>query len=107
MKYKKEVFFDPRALKEFNLLQRNLQDSFYLEINKLEVEGFLIEPLAKKLLGYRNLFELRVRRVSTWRAIYAYIPNDKIIILNIFKKQSQETPHNNLEIAINRLKNYL
>jgi len=39
----------------------------------LSEEGFLYDPLAKKLKGQNNLFELRVKSKGQFRAFYAYV----------------------------------
>jgi phage-related protein len=101
---KKEVVFDSRALKEFNELELEVKKEFGILIDTLEVDGKLSEPEAKKL--DKNLYEIRVRIKTAWRGFYAYISNNRIIILRIFQKQSQSTPEREIKTANQRLKEY-
>lgn len=100
------VEFDTRAYKEFSKLPRVVQLEFIAIIQILEESGELREPLGKKLDGYRNLFEMRVRRNGAWRSIYCYFADDKILILCVFQKKSNKTPLNNIQTAIKRHKSY-
>jgi len=73
----------------------------------LSEEGFLYEPLAKKLKGYKNLFELRVKSKGEFRCLYSYIGNEEITVLTAFNKKRQKTPVKEINKAIRRLKDYL
>lgn len=53
-----------------------------------------------------NCHELRINdERNTWRIIYR-IDNDAIIILEIFKKKTQQTPKNIIDICKKRIKEY-
>ena len=102
---KKEVLFDERALKEFNLLSLEIKKEFLILIDTLEVDGKLSEPEAKKIS--KDIYEIRIRSKISWRGFYAYIENNQIIILRIFQKQTYKTPLRELETAQKRLKEYI
>ncbi|HCR81633.1 MAG TPA: hypothetical protein DIV47_04145 [Candidatus Pacebacteria bacterium] len=44
---------------------------------------------------------------TQWRAIYAYLPKNIIIILTFFAKKTQKTPKREIELAIKRRRKYL
>jgi phage-related protein len=53
-----------------------------------------------------DCYELRINDISnTWRIIYR-IDDDAIIILEIFKKKTQQTPKNIIDICKKRIKEY-
>jgi len=98
---KKSVFVDKRAVRELSAFPRSVQIKFQALFEILEEKGKLEEPFGKKLSG-THLFEIRVRYQGQWRAIYAYIGMDKIVILCAFSKKTQKTPESELEKAIKR-----
>lgn len=53
-----------------------------------------------------NCHELRINDISnTWRIIYR-IDDDAIVILELFKKKTQQTPKNIIDICKKRIKEY-
>lgn len=65
----------------------------------------LPEPHAKNLGG--GIFELRFSgRDSDFRVLY-FFDGDKVIFTNAFKKKSQKTPRNEIELAAHRRRLYL
>lgn len=110
MKYhtirKKSVEIDPKALDEFLKLRIEVQDLFVALFRILERDGQLREPDAKKIRGYDNLFELRIRNSGQWRGFYGYIKQNRVIIVHFFHKKTQLLPQKELRIAIKRLTKY-
>jgi phage-related protein len=54
----------------------------------------------------RNCHELRIYDVSgTWRIIYK-VATDAIVILEVFRKKSQTTPHEVVEVCRLRLRQF-
>jgi len=104
---KKIVKVDPRAAKEFVDFPDEVKEDFLALIRKLEELGQLMQPEAKKLSGYKNLFELRVIISGQWRGFYAYLTNNEIIILHFMRKKTQKTPTKDLNLVEKRLKEYL
>jgi phage-related protein len=100
---KKEVFFNSKAHKEFMKFPENVRAEFYSYIEELELTGKLSEPEGKKLSGYRNLFEIRVRREGAWRVLYSYVGTNEIILLAAFQKKSYSTSKSELKKATSRL----
>jgi len=103
---KKIVVVDSRSDKELKKFPHVVQLKFYAIFRVLEAEGKLEEPSGKKLVGATGLFEIRIKYKGQWRAIYAYLQNDKIIILSAFAKKTQKTPTLELDKAKKRLFEY-
>jgi len=80
------------------------QKEFQAYIAILVEEGKLEFPEARKVS--KNLFEIRVIHEGAYRAFYAYIRKDYIILLHFFPKKTQKTPLKNIKIAQQRLKQY-
>jgi phage-related protein len=99
---KKEVYFDERALEDFKKFPERVQDEFYAIIEILEEKGFLEEPSGKKLVGYENIYEMRVISNGVWRALYRYDEGKIIIIKTVFHKKSQKTPLSEIKKALRR-----
>jgi len=100
-----QISFDRRARKEYlklpNIVRTNFDDLF----DELAEVGYLGMPHVRKLKGY-ELFEFRVKVGTIWRAIYAYVLGEEIILLVFFNKKSQKTPHKEIIKAIKRLNYY-
>lgn len=69
----------------------------------LGTTGRLDMPHGRKLVGYKDLFEVRAGR---HRILYA-IHDGEAIMLTAFVKKSQETPRAEIEVALRRLANYV
>jgi phage-related protein len=63
----------------------------------------LREPYSKKLVGYKNLFELRTVGASAIRLFYT-VQNDIFYVLHAFNKKSQKTPQKEINTAVKRIK---
>lgn len=103
---KKTILIDRRAAKEIKRFIRPVQLKFQAMFEVLEQDGKLEEPFGKKLSGYTNLFEVRVKYQGQWRAIYAYLKKENIVILSAFGKKTQKTPITELEKAKTRVADY-
>ena len=87
-----------RQVREFIAKQAEQCQSEYLAIiERLEQDGYLIEPFAKKV--DRELFEIRVRRGRQVRVFYYYDIGDTIVGVHAFVKKTQRTPKHELKQA--------
>ena len=102
----KRILIDKRAEKELKKFSRPVQLKFQALFEILENDGKLEEPFGKKLSGKVSLFEMRIRFQGQWRALYAYIEKNSILILSAFVKKTQKTPITELEKAKSRLNDY-
>lgn len=89
-----------------NNFPREVQLKFKATLILLGNEGRLEEPDGKKLNGSMGLFEIRIKYRGEWRAIYAYLQDDNIVILSAFAKKTQKTPTAELDKAKKRLLEY-
>ena len=85
-----------RVEKELSKFPRLVKLKFKGLFEILESQGKLEEPFAKKLSGQHELFELRIRYQGQWRATYAYIQDNSVLILSAFhKKKLKKYPKKN------------
>ena len=68
--------------------------------------GRLEEPFGKKLSGMAHVFEMRVKHEGQWRALYAYLYKNSIVVLSAFAKKTQKTPRVELERVRKKLLGY-
>lgn len=76
-------------------------------IQRLSQEGNMLRfPFAKTISG--KLKELRIQvSPNTYRIFYFLFTGRKIILLHGFTKKTQEIPSKEIEIAENRMKDYI
>jgi phage-related protein len=87
-----------KQVREFIARQPEACQSEYLSVvERLEADGFLIEPFAKKI--ERNLFEIRIRRGGQVRVFYCYHEGDIIVGVHAFTKKTQKAPKQELKQA--------
>lgn len=76
----------------------------YKLIERLKEEGRLLFPHARKLEGYRGLWEMRVSSQNgAVRIFYVYWERDTILLVSGFIKKSQKTPMRELEKVVGYL----
>lgn len=100
---RKQVSIDIRANKELVAFPKVVQNKFFALFEILEEVGTLEEPFAKKLHHTKGLFEVRVKYKGQYRAIYAYVFEDIILVLHAFHKKTQKTPLKEIQTAVKRL----
>ena len=87
----KKQYVAVRKVREFIAKQPDECQAEYLAtVERLEADGFLIEPFAKKI--DRELFELRLRRGRQVRVLYFYDTGDYVVGVHAFVKKTQKTP---------------
>tara|TARA_R110002124_G_scaffold285065_4_gene463153 strand:+ start:6492 stop:6818 length:327 start_codon:yes stop_codon:yes gene_type:complete len=76
-------------------------------LRKLQKGEFVEMPHSRPMLSIgSNCHELRIKDTSeTWRIIYR-IDKDAIIIAEVFKKKTQQTPKQVIDISKKRIKQY-
>ncbi len=72
-------------------------------VRLLRQYGNLLSLPHSKALG-EGLYELRIRGKEEIRIIYCFGKQRTIYLLHGFKKQKQETPQRDLELALSRMK---
>jgi phage-related protein len=87
----KKRYVAVRQVREFIADQPDECQAQYLAmIERLEQDGYLIEPFAKKL--DKELFEIRIRRGRQVRVLYYYDDGDIVVGVHAFVKKTQKTP---------------
>lgn len=104
---RKHIIIDPGANKELKKFSRQVKLKFKSAFEKLENDGRLTEPYGKKLTGVKGLFEIRIKHRGQWRAVYAYVDKNDVVVLTAFAKKTQQTPINVISKARRRLLKYL
>ena len=85
-------------VREFISEQSDVCQAEYLAVvDRLELDGFLVEPYAKKVEA--RLFEMRLRRGRQIRVFYYYDAGDFIVGVHAFVKKTQKTPLRELKQA--------
>lgn len=94
----KKQYLAVRSVREFIAAQpEECQAEYLAVVERLEHDGFLIEPFAKKI--ERNLFEIRIRRGRQVRVFYCYHAGDAVIGVHAFVKKTQKTPQREIRQA--------
>ncbi len=94
----KKQYIAVRRVREFMATQPDECQAQYLAmVERLEQDGYLVEPFAKKV--DKDLFELRVRRGRQVRVLYCYDDGDVIVGLHAFVKKTQKLPQQELKQA--------
>jgi phage-related protein len=94
----KKRYLATRQVREFIGAQPlEIQAEYVKLVERLETDGYLIEPFGKKL--DRNLFEMRLRRGRQVRVVYFYHTGNSVIGLHAFVKKTQQTPPRELAQA--------
>lgn len=87
----KKRYLAVRQVREFIAAQPpEIQAEYVKLVERLEADGYLIEPFGKKL--DRNLFEMRLRRGRQARVVYFYHIDDRVIGVHAWLKKTQQTP---------------
>ena len=95
---KKKHYMAVKSVREFISEQPEESKAEYLNIvDRLEQDGYLVEPYAKKL--EMDLFEIRVRRGRQIRVFYFYHEDDQVFGVHAFVKKTQKTPRHEIKQA--------
>jgi phage-related protein len=78
------------------------------DIRLLQEYGFslLSTSKVKKLSGFSNLYELRVKTNVHIRLFFGFASPHSFLIVHGFIKKTNKTPINEIKIAVNRLKEF-
>ena len=88
-----------------NKLDQETQDVIYAFLIKFRDElKFRQDPHCKKIT--ENVLELRIIAKDHYRILYAFIFQNNVILLHIFKKKTNKVSKKDLDLAIKRLKQY-
>ena len=98
MSEKKKTYLALQKVREFIAEQSEESQIEYLNlVERLEQDGYLIQPFAKKL--DTDLFEIRIRKNKQIRVFYFYHEKDYIFGVHAFLKKTQKTPKQEIKQA--------
>jgi phage-related protein len=94
----KKTYIAVRQVREFIAGQSpECQAEYQNIVDRLERDGYLVEPYAKKVGA--DLFEIRARRGRQVRILYFYHRGDLVFGVHAFVKKTQRAPKHELEQA--------
>lgn len=101
-------YVNSNGIKEFENEMSDFNQNEIGEIIRMIIEARVRQelsmPFFKSLKGTTVSAELRK---GQWRILLYVISNKEFLMLNVFKKKTNETPKNEIEKAERRLKEYL
>ena len=98
MSNNKKTYLAVKKVREFiSNLSEESQTEYLNIVDRLEQDGYLIEPFAKKLES--DLFEIRLRKGKQVRVFYFYYESDYIFGVHAFLKKTQKTPKQEIKQA--------
>jgi phage-related protein len=100
----KTIYIDEIAEKDLNKLPEQIESKFREYLDLLEMAGKLTFPEARKIT--RDIFEIRIQHQGSYRAFYAYVGEDFIVLLHLYTKKTQKSPLRHIKTAEQRLKKY-
>lgn len=87
-------------------LQKSQKAKIFRIIQYIEIYGLQSAlPHVKKLTG-TQLWEIRILGQDNIRVLYVLMHQDEILLVHGFLKKKQKTPLRELEIALNRIKDW-
>lgn len=87
----KKRYLSTRNVRKFIAMQPyEIQAEYVKLVERIETDGYLIEPFGKKL--DRTFFEMRLRRGRQVRVLYFYHMEENVVGVHAFVKKTQETP---------------
>ena len=94
----KKTFIAVKSVRSFIAEQPDeCQAEYWVLVERLEADGRLVEPFAKKLDD--SIFEIRLRRGRQVRVFNFYDSGDLIVAVHAFVKKIQKTPLKELKHA--------
>jgi|GEM_PF-819829 len=97
------LIFHQKVLIEVSELTAELQAKAVIAFERLEAEGYKLRfPYTSAVRD--ELFEFRFGNKNIARAFFAFAQSNNIYILRAFTKKTPKIPKNEIQIALNRLK---
>lgn len=97
------VILLPQVKEFINSLEINVQPKATKTLNLLKEYGPLLrEPHSKKIIGYKDLLELRTSGSPAIRLFYT-VKQGQFYILRGFFKKTNKTPANEINLALKQI----
>lgn len=95
-----------KSSKNLDSLQKQQKAKIFRIFQYIETYGLsLVLPHVRKLTG-TPLWEIRILGQDNIRILYVGFYQDSILLLNGFIKKKQKTPSKEIDLALQRLKDY-
>ncbi|GHV72522.1 toxin RelE [Bacteroidia bacterium] len=104
----REVIAYKSYFEEFLRTQpKKVQDKIFKIIEILEILERIPEKYLKYIVGTDGLYEARIQLGSNIWRIFCFFDSGKLVVLlNGFQKKTQKTPANEINRALNLMKQY-
>jgi phage-related protein len=78
------------------------------EVKTLKEHGLFLLTTSKikKIAGYHNLYELRIKSSVQIRLFFAFIPPNIFLLVHGFVKRTNKTPTKEIQTAVGRIKEF-
>ena len=99
-------FFNEQLREKLESLPTDIIASFLRISRMIEGHGLLgmREPYVKHLEG--PLWEMRMKgRSGIARAVYVTLKHERVVIVHVFEKKTEKTPHREIDLALKRAGN--
>lgn len=108
MTYVRQIIAYKRYFLDFYSVQaENVQTKIEWTLNLIRVQQKVPERYFKHLSGTKGLYEIRIEVGSNIYRIFSFFDKGNLIVLgNAFQKNSQKTPKNEINKALNIMKEY-
>jgi phage-related protein len=104
----REVISYKNYFEDFLLsLPEKVQDKIFKIIEAIEVLEYIPSNYLKFISGTSGLYEARIQLASNIWRIFCFFDEDRLVILlNGFQKKTQKTPKQEIDKALNLMKEY-
>lgn len=97
-------YYSESVIKVIERLEKSIRTKYLAIIKAMLEEGPNLGMPYTKAMG-NGLFEIRAKgQAGIARGFFCTIKNNTIMVLHVFVKKTQATPHKELEIAKKRMK---
>lgn len=99
------LHFSKQVLRDIHDETKEIQEKLLILFKAIEEGANLTMPVSRHMSGYPGLKELRVRDSRGIIRVFYYIQQrGHVFVLHLFRKKTQQTPQQEIETALQRLK---
>ena len=96
-----KLIYQTKEVKEFaNAMSVSAFRKYNVVLQLLKDTGVLSYPLAEKVEGRRNLFEIRILSEDNESFFYCYDTGTVVYVIHAFEKKTRKTPPREIEKAL-------
>ena len=90
------------VLNDIDKLPNTIQNKLYRALKYINEFGLNSAIPHTKKITNTPLWEIRILGKENYRLLYSQINNHQIMILHVFKKETQKTPKSDIQIGLRR-----